>query len=211
MSKIRVVHYLNQFFAGIGGEEKADVEPKVLEELPPVSVQLNAKLGEEFEVVGTVVCGDGYFNENIDEASEEVLAMVKGFDPQLFIAGPAFNAGRYGVACGTITSVVKNALEIPCLTGMYIENPGADMYKKELYIVETANSAAGMRKALPKMAKLAAKLAKGEEIGSPAEEGYIEKGVRVNFFAEERGSKRAVDMTHHMLMLTLTEFFLLTY
>ncbi|EKX92837.1 glycine reductase, B domain protein [Peptostreptococcus anaerobius VPI 4330 = DSM 2949] len=158
MSKIRVVHYVNQFFAGIGGEEKADVEPKVLEELPPVSVQLNAKLGEEFEVVGTVVCGDGYFNENIDEASEEVLAMVKGFDPQLFIAGPAFNAGRYGVACGTITSVVKNALEIPCLTGMYIENPGADMYKKELYIVETANSAAGMRKALPKMAKLAAKL-----------------------------------------------------
>lgn len=194
MSKIRVVHYVNQFFAGIGGEEKADVEPKVLEELPPVSVQLNAKLGEEFEVVGTVVCGDGYFNENIDEASEEVLAMVKGFDPQLFIAGPAFNAGRYGVACGTITSVVKNALEIPCLTGMYIENPGADMYKKELYIVETANSAAGMRKALPKMAKLAAKLVKGEEIGSPAEEGYIEKGVRVNFFAEERGSKRAVDM-----------------
>ena len=24
MSKIRVVHYINQFFANIGGEEKAD-------------------------------------------------------------------------------------------------------------------------------------------------------------------------------------------
>ncbi len=33
--------------------------------------------------------------------------MVKGFEPQLFIAGPAFNAGRYGVAAGTITKVVK--------------------------------------------------------------------------------------------------------
>ncbi|SFE47580.1 glycine reductase [Peptostreptococcus sp. D1] len=194
MSKIRVVHYVNQFFAGIGGEEKADVEPKIMEALPPVSVQLQGKLGDEFEIVATVVCGDGYFNENIDEASAEVLGMVKGFDPQLFIAGPAFNAGRYGVACGTITSVVKNELNIPALTGMYVENPGADMFKKELYIVETANSAAGMRKALPRIASLAAKLAKGEEVGSPAEEGYIEKGVRVNYFAEERGSKRAVDM-----------------
>ncbi|MDG2830106.1 glycine/sarcosine/betaine reductase selenoprotein B family protein, partial [Vibrio parahaemolyticus] len=28
MGKIRIVHYLNQFFAGIGGEEKADYEPE---------------------------------------------------------------------------------------------------------------------------------------------------------------------------------------
>ena len=47
---------------------------------------------------------------------------------------------------------------------------------------------------LPKMAALALKLAKGEEIGSPEEEGYIERGIRKNFFATERGSKRAVDM-----------------
>ena len=194
MSKIRVVHYVNQFFAGIGGEEKADVEPKVLEELPPVSVQLNAKLGEEFEVVGTVVCGDGYFNENIDEASEEVLAMVKGFDPQLFIAGPAFNAGRYGVACGTITSVVKNALEIPCLTGMYIENPGADMFKNKVYTVPTKNNAAGARDAVKKMAPLALKLAKKEAIGASCQDNYMPNGVRVNFFEEKRGSRRAVDM-----------------
>ena len=25
MSKLKVVHYINQFFAGIGGEEKADI------------------------------------------------------------------------------------------------------------------------------------------------------------------------------------------
>ena len=38
------------------------------------------------------------------------------------------------------------------------------------------------------------KLAKGEKIGSSAEEGYIPNGVRVNFFEKERGSKRAVKM-----------------
>lgn len=191
---IKAVHYVNQFFAGIGGEEKADTKPHVAETLPPISAQLNAKLGEDIEVVATVVCGDGYFNENIEEASAELLEMIKGFNPELFIAGPAFNAGRYGVAAGTITKVVKDALNIPCLTGMYVENPGADMFKKEVYIVETADSAAGMRKALPKIAKLASKLAKGEEIGSPAEEGYMARGIRVNYFHEDRGSKRAVDM-----------------
>ena len=30
---------------------------------------------------------------------------------------------------------------------MYVENPGADMFKKERYIVATENSAAGMRDA----------------------------------------------------------------
>ena len=194
MEKIRVVHYVNQFFAGIGGEEKADTKPHIAEKLPPISAQLNKLLGDEIEIVGTVVCGDSYFGENMESASQEVLEMVKSFNPQLFIAGPAFNAGRYGVAAGTITKFVKDELNIPALTGMYVENPGADMFKKELYIIETADSAAGMRKALPKIAALAKKLAKGEEIGSPAEEGYIQRGIRVNYFAKERGSKRAVDM-----------------
>ncbi len=194
MGKLRVVHYINQFFAGIGGEEKADTKPHVAENLPPISVQLNKLLGDDMEIVGTVVCGDTYFNENLDSASAEVLGMIKSFNPQFFIAGPSFNAGRYGVAAGAITKVVQESLNIPVLTGMYIENPGADMFKKDVYIVETSDSAAGMRKALPKMVKFAKKLASGEKIGSPKEEGYIERGIRVNFFHEEKGSKRAVDM-----------------
>lgn len=194
MGKLRVVHYVNQFFAGIGGEDKADTKPHVAEKLPPISANLDKLLGEDIEIVATVVCGDSYFNENIDSASNEVLEMIKGFEPQLFIAGPAFNAGRYGVAAGTITKVVQDALNIPCLTAMYVENPGADMFKKEVYIIETSDSAAGMRKALPKVAEFAKKLASGSKIGTPKEEGYMERGLRVNYFHEERGSKRAVDM-----------------
>ena len=194
MSKIRVVHYINQFFAGVGGEEQAHIAPELRTELPPISVQLQGQLGEEFEVVATVVCGDSYFNENLEKVQKELLEMIKGCEPQLFIAGPAFNAGRYGVAAGTITKAVQDELGIPAVTAMYVENPGTDMFRKEVYILETADSAAGMRKALPKLAKFAAKLAKGEEILSPKEEGYHERGIRVNFFEEERGSKRAVKM-----------------
>ncbi len=194
MGKIKVVHYINQFFAGIGGEEKADYKPEVREGVVGPGMALSAGFKDEAEIVATVICGDSYFGENMEEATAEVLKMVKEYDPDLFIAGPAFNAGRYGVACGTITDAVQKELGIPVMTGMYIENPGADMFKKSVYIVSTRNSAAGMRKAIKAMVPLALKLGKGEEIGTPEEEGYIPRGIRKNYFAEKRGSERAVDM-----------------
>ena len=40
MAKTRIVHYINQFYAGIGGEEKAGQEPIKMDALPPISVQL---------------------------------------------------------------------------------------------------------------------------------------------------------------------------
>ena len=120
--------------------------------------------------------------------------MVKGQNPDVFIAGPAFNAGRYGVACGTVCDMVQEELGIPAVTGMYVENPGADMFKNKVYTVPTKNSAAGMRDAVKKLAPLALKLAKGEKIGASCEDNYMPNGIRVNLFEEKRGSKRAVEM-----------------
>ena len=194
MSKKRIVHYINQFFGGVGGEEKADMQPEVREEVVGPGMALQTALKDEGEIVATIICGDSYFNENLEDAKKEVLDLVKKYDADLFIAGPAFNAGRYGVACGTIAAAVKEELKIPSMTGMYPENPGADMFKKSVHIIETGNSAAKMRKAIPLMAALASKMLKEEEIGSPEEDNYIPMGVRKNFFHETRGSKRAVDM-----------------
>ena len=194
MTKYRVVHYINQFFAGIGGEEKADHRPEVREQVIGPGLALNAGFKGEAEIVATIICGDSYFGENIEEAKKEILEMVKKYSPDLFIAGPAFNAGRYGVACGAVADAVQNELGIPSITGMYIENPGADMYKKSVYIVSTRDSAAGMRDAVGKLIPLALKLVKNESVGSPKDEGYLERGIRKNYFAEKRGSARAVDM-----------------
>lgn len=194
MGKAKVVHYINQFFAGIGGEEKADIKPHVLNELPPISVQLNKSLGDDIEIVATVVCGDSYFNENLDQAKEEVLGLIKSNNPDMLIAGPAFNAGRYGMACGAVVKMVQEELGIKAITGMYEENPGVDVFRKDIYIVQTSDSAAGMRKAIPAVSKFAMKLVHNENIGTPAEDGYIARGVRVNTFTDERGSMRAVKM-----------------
>lgn len=194
MAKKKVVHYLNQFFAGIGGEEKADMPPELREGVIGPGMALNTALGEEAEIVATIICGDSYFNENPEISKQKILEMIKPFAPDLFLAGPAFNAGRYGVACATVAWLVQEELKIPALTGMYIENPGADLFRKAVYIVETGNSAATMRKAVPGMVSLAKKLLHGEPIGLPAEEGYIPRGIRRNVFKEERGSRRAVNM-----------------
>lgn len=194
MAKLRVVHYINQFFAQIGGEEKADYKPEAREGNVGPGMAFASAFGDRADIVGTVICGDSYFNENLDKATEEVLKMIGDFKPDLVIAGPAFNAGRYGMACGTVAKEVKNQLNIPVVTGMYTENPGADIFKNEVYIIETKDSAVGMRDAVKKMVPFALKLAAGEKIGASVEEGYIPNGKRVNFFDKKRGSARAVDM-----------------
>ena len=164
MSKIKVVHYINQFFAQIGGEEKADYPAEIrIGEVVGPGLALTQNFKDEAEIIATVVCGDSYFNENMEKAKADILEMVKEQNPDVFIAGPAFNAGRYGVACGTIAAAVQKELGIPAVTGMYVENPGADMFKNDVYMISTKNSAAGMRDAVKKLAPLAVKLAKGEK------------------------------------------------
>ena len=195
MSKIKVVQYINQFFAQIGGEEMAHYEAELRAgEVVGPALAFQTAFKDEAEIVATIICGDSYFNENLEKAKADILEMVKSQEPDLFIAGPAFNAGRYGVACGTIATAVQEELGIPAVTGMYVENPGADMFKDKVYMVATKNNAAGMRDAVKKMAPLALKLARKEAIGASIEEGYLPNGTRVNFFENERGSKRAVNM-----------------
>lgn len=192
MTKFKVVHYINQFYAGIGGEEKADIQPFSKAEVVGPGLAFMNSFGDEAEIVGTVVCGDSFFNENLDSAKKDVLDRIKQFEPDIVIAGPAFNAGRYGIACGEVAQAVMTELGIPAVTGMYEENPGVEMYKKGAYIVPTRNSAAGMRKAVPVIASLALKLLREEQV-SPEADSYFVR-YRKNFQDEKRGSARAVDM-----------------
>ena len=191
---LKCVHYINQFFAGIGGEEKADYQPELRKGVVGPGAAMNAAFKGEAEIVATVICGDSYFNENEKTALATVLDMIKSENPDFVVCGPAFNAGRYGVACGTVANAVKEQLNLPVVTGMYEENPGADMFKTKVYIVPTKNNAAGMGEAVKYMAPLALKLAKGEKLGVSSQEHYMPNGIRTNFFDEKPGAERAVDM-----------------
>lgn len=190
----KVVCYVNQFFGQVGGEEKANISPQLEQKAVGVAMGIQGALQNQAEVVGTIICGDSYFNENVEAALEEIMAMLETLKPDLVLAGPAFNAGRYGMACGHLAKTIKQKLAIPVVTGMYIENPAVEMFKKDAYIIETGNSAASMRETLPKMGKLALKLLNQEQLQSPKLEGYIPQGLRTNCFTKQRGSLRAVEM-----------------
>ena len=192
MTKFKVVHYINQFYAGIGGEEKADIQPFSEAKVVGPGLAFMNSFGDEAEIIGTVVCGDSFFNENLDSAKKDVLDRIKQFEPDIVIAGPAFNAGRYGIACGEVAQAVMTELGVPAVTGMYEENPGVEMYKRGAYIVTTRNSAAGMGKGVSGIVKLAVELLKNEQV-SPEADSYFVR-YRKNFQDEKRGSARAVDM-----------------
>src|SRR5512137_2480666 len=97
--KLKVVHYLNQFFGQVGGEEKADVGFMVKSGPLGPGLALQKALGDKAQVAATLVCGDNYFSKNPEAAAEEGLKLIEPYQPDLFFAGPAFAAGRYGVAC----------------------------------------------------------------------------------------------------------------
>jgi len=90
----RIIHYINQFYAGIGGEEKADIHPEIREGIVGPGQALKAALGADAEIVATVICGDSYFASNMEKASEEILEAMKKYSPDAVVAGPAFNAGQ---------------------------------------------------------------------------------------------------------------------
>jgi glycine reductase len=191
---IRVAHYVNQFFGGIGGEDKADMPPRLVEGMVGPGKAVQAALGDQGEVVATVICGDNYFAEHVERASEEVRELLRPYKPDLLVAGPAFNAGRYGIACGATCRMAQNNLGIPAITGMYEGNPGVDLYRKDVYIIQTKDSARGMVDAVNKMVTFAGKLLRKENIGRPAEEGYFARGQLINETADRTGAERVVDM-----------------
>lgn len=194
MEKKRVVCYMNQFFGQVGGEEAAGVGFSVSEKPIGPAVLVNATLGEFGEVVACIVCGDNYMADNPEKAVPEGIALIEKFKPDLFIAGPAFNAGRYGMNCGRMCKEVGEKLGIPTVTGMYEENPGAELYRKDTYIIKTGTTAGEMRTAVPKMVDIGRRLVTGEEIKPAKLEGYIKRDSLRNYMMEEYAGERAIKM-----------------
>ncbi len=190
---LRVVHYLNQFFAGIGGEPAANTPVQVREGPVGPGRALQQILGQQGVVRATIVCGDNFFNDEREQAAARVREILRELKPDVVVAGPAFEAGRYGVAC---TEVCKLAQEegVAAVTGMHPENPAVLLNRREVVIVPTSKSPADMQPALERMARLAAKLARREALGPADEEGYIPRGVRKPGRRGQPGYQRAVEM-----------------
>jgi len=191
----KAIHYINQFFGGIGGEDKADFKPVLKEGVIGPGMALNS-LMKEVEITHTIICGDNYMGSNKEEAVSEIMDLIKDLKFDFFIAGPAFQAGRYGVACGNICVAVKEKYDIPVLTSMNVENPGVEMFKKQLPIFKGGHSAASMKDDAKLIANYVDKLAKNETLDGAEENGYFSRGIRHQVWldSKESAAKRGVDM-----------------
>jgi len=195
--KLRIVHCLNQFFGGMGGEEAAGIEPHWFEGAKGPG-QLFENLSPDVKVIGTVVVGDNYMAENVGERAAQLVTFIKqqldlDHMPDLVVAGPAFNAGRYGLWCAALCQVIEEELEIPSLTAVYPENPAVESYRQSVCMVKSTSDVMGMQSAVKGMLNVGRKLATGVEL-SPPEDGTIPRGIRQNYLAAETGAKRAVGM-----------------
>ena len=190
---LKVLHYVNQFFAGRGGEELANMALDAVDGPVGPGVRLNALLGDDAEITSTLIAGDNWVAENEDKAADRLREAILERGPDVVIAGPAFNAGRYGLACGLVCKVAQEA-GMSAVTSMYEENPGVLTYRSDVLIAEGAEDVKGMEPALAKLAELAVKLGNGESIGPAESAGYFPRGIRKEGKRYASAATRAGDM-----------------
>jgi len=182
----RVVHYVNQFFAGVGGEDSAGQGPVLVEGPVGPGRKLDELLGDGHEIVATVWCGD----DHGPGASAEIVELIRTAEPDLVVAGPAFTSGRYGLACARVVAAAAEA-GLTALGSMHEDNPGLDE-AGAAPVVASGEVARRMGPSLITLGAAAVKLLAGEPL--TAEDGRIGKVARRSVLVEESSAHRAVDL-----------------
>ncbi len=182
----RIVHYINQFFAGVGGEDEAGAGPLLLDGPAGPGRRLAELLAPEHEIVATVWCGDDVAPDKVDE----ILGLVRSADPDLVVAGPAFTSGRYGLACARVVAAAHQ-VGVASVASMHEDNPGLD----EAGAAPVVASGEVARRMAPSLDRLAAgiqRLLAGETL--TAEDGRIGAAARLTVVTEANAATRAVDL-----------------
>ncbi len=186
---MRVVHYINQFFAGVGGEDSAASGPSSAPEAKGPGRKLAGLLGPDHQVVATVWCGDDYAVGTAG-AIDEILALVRTAEPDLVVAGPAFTSGRYGLACARVVAAA-HAAGVPAVAAMHPDNPGLDE-AGTAPVVASGEVARSMGPSLDTLARAARALLGGAEL--TADEGRIGRLPRRSVLDQANAATRAVDL-----------------
>lgn len=188
---MRVVQYLNQFFGQIGGESYASMAPQVIPKAIGPAQVAQKLLGEEGELIATIVVGDNWINERLAERTQEVATVIENLNPDIVLLGPAFGAGRYGVAVGALAEALLKRHRI-AIGAMAAENPGQDIYRRSAYLVDSGLSPKTMAQVIGHMVELGLALYRKERIESADAWHYFAQGRRVPYHHAQIGADRAV-------------------
>jgi glycine reductase len=182
----RIVHYINQFFAGVGGEDSAGAGPALVPGAVGPGRRLAELVSPEHEIVATVWCGDDVASGKV----AEILDLVRSVQPDLVAAGPAFTSGRYGLACARVAAAAQEA-GLSGLASMHPDNPGLDEAGRAP-VVASGEVARRMAPSLDTLAGAIRGLLAGEPL--TPEGGRIGKMARLTTMAPARAAERAVDL-----------------
>ena len=161
---VRVVCYLNQVYAGIGRDEKKDLPVEIRDKPIGPARLLDYLLGDRGQVVATIVCGDGYFANHEDEVLAVLKAELERTAPDLLVAGPAFDLGPYGTACGAVC-IAAGRMGIPSVTAMSADNPGTQSCGSQLRIVTTGAAPGDMMETISQLCPIVLELAQAKDQG----------------------------------------------
>ena len=190
---VRFLHYVNQFFGGVGGEEEANIPVEARDGPVGPGRALEQVLKDRGNVVGTLIGGDNYVAEHQEESVAALEEAIERFKPDALIAGPAFDAGRYGLAAALMCKAAQDR-GLSAVAAMHPDNTGVITLGKDLIVVPTGVEIGDMPSILSKAADLALKMAGGDELGPALEEGYIPRGLRKHIKREMSGAERAIEM-----------------
>ena len=160
---VKILHYLNQFFGSIGGEDKAGQEVKLISGAVGAGCLIHDALKHHDLEYATVICGDNYFHEQESKALDAIHDIVEKYQPDILLSGPAFNAGRYGLACAKICSWARDNRRIPAITAMHEDNPGTREIGRHVFAIQSGASAAAMPECVKRYAQLIEKLLAGDQ------------------------------------------------
>jgi len=88
MAVRRIMYYVNQFFGGIGGEDKADVPITFREEAVGPARRFQELCQGSLEVAVTAYCGDNYFAEHESDVLASILEVARKYHVGMLVAGP---------------------------------------------------------------------------------------------------------------------------
>lgn len=191
---MRIVHYLNQFFGGLGGEAHADAQLTVQQGPVGPGRVLAAKLqATGDELVATLICGDNTAQFDPKRVAHNVVDRLTELEADLLLAGPAFESGRYGLACASVAAAAHHA-GVPAMVGMHPENPGVGLCPAGVPVVTAGENAADMLPTLERMVLVARRLARGERLSRQERESCVRRDIRKNRIDDTRAATRAVSL-----------------
>jgi glycine/betaine/sarcosine/D-proline reductase family selenoprotein B len=159
---IRMIMIYDQVQSGQGTKDDKMIPLNATKEIIGPAVMMKSYLKEiDARVIATLICGTGTYQQNPDEVSRKLAAMVKKLKADVVVCGPSFDYADYSAMCAKVADEIKQKTKIPALAAMAQENEEIiRQYEDRIPIIRTPKKGeGGLKEALKNICLTAKELA----------------------------------------------------